>query len=182
MMSRPLAPRAGRARLQRHQRGISLPVSLILLVVITLVALGSMRGVVLQSRMSGTTHDRSLAFQAAEAALRDAEARAATATPASFPANGCSGGYCAQPLPADTARWQDTAFAGWLSAPGALAPADAPVPETIVEDMGDAPNYAGCENEIPRSPNCMAQRFQITSRSTAADRATVVVQSQFALP
>ena len=71
-------------------------VSLILLVVATLVALGSMRGVVLQTRMSGSTHDRSLAFQAAEAALRDAETRAATATAASFPASGstCSGGFC----------------------------------------------------------------------------------------
>ena len=45
------------------QRGISMMVSLVLLVVVTLIALGSMRGVVMQARMSGASHDRSLTFQ-----------------------------------------------------------------------------------------------------------------------
>jgi Tfp pilus assembly protein PilX len=80
-----LRRRASRAR-RRGQRGISLMVSLVLLVVVTLIALGSMRGVVMQARMSGATHDRSLTFQAAEAALREAEARAAAATAANIPA------------------------------------------------------------------------------------------------
>jgi type IV pilus assembly protein PilX len=165
----------------RAQRGISLIVSLVLLVVVTLIALGSMRGVVLQARMSGTTHDRSLAFEAAEAALREAERRAATATAADIPANGCVSGYCATPALADTPRWLDDAFAGWRAA-GAAAPADAPVPEAIVEDMGDAPNWMGCESEIPRQPNCSTRRYRISARSTADGRASVLVQSQYAAP
>ena len=52
-----------------RQRGIAMIVSLVLLVIVTLLALGSLRGVVLQSRMSGTTTDRSLAFAAAEAGV-----------------------------------------------------------------------------------------------------------------
>lgn len=167
---------------RRGQRGISLVVSLILLVVATLVALGSMRGVVMQTRMSGSTHDRSLAFQAAEAALRDAETRAADPAAVLIPATGCSGGYCAQPALTDTPRWEDSSFTGWRTATTAAVPADAPVPEAIVEDKGEAPNWLGCENEVPRQPNCVTRRYQISARSTADGRASVLVQSQFAAP
>ena len=163
------------------QRGISLIVSLVLLVVVTLIALGSMRGVVMQARMSGATHDRSLAFQAAEVALREAERRAATATPANTPANGCAAGFCATPALDAKPRWLDDDFAGWRAAVAA-APTEAPTPEAIVEDMGDAPNWPGCENEIPRQPNCSTRRYRISSRSTADGRASVLVQSQFAAP
>ena len=72
--------RSNRTAAAAAQRGVSMMVSLVLLVVVTLIALGSMRGVVMQARMSGASHDRSLSFQAAEAALREAEARAALAT------------------------------------------------------------------------------------------------------
>lgn len=163
------------------QRGISLIVSLVLLVAVTLIALGSMRGVVLQARMSGATYDRSLAFQAAEVALREAERRAATATTADIPSNGCNAGYCATPALNTTPRWMDDAFAGWRTAVAA-APTEAPTPEAVVEDMGEAPNWAGCEFEIPRQPNCSTRRYRISSRSTADGRASVLLQSQFAAP
>jgi type IV pilus assembly protein PilX len=165
----------------RAQRGISLIVSLILLVIVTLLALGSMRGVVLQTRMSGTTHDRSLAFEAAEAALRAAERRAATLSVADFPGAGCANGLCVTPVLANTPRWQDDAFADW-QASAAQVPANAPTPDTIIEDMGDAPNWAGCENEVPRQPNCSTRRYRISSRSTADGRASVLIQSQYAAP
>jgi type IV pilus assembly protein PilX len=61
-------------------------------------------------------------------------------------------------------------------------PTDAATPSAIVEDMGDAPNWPGCENEIPRQPNCSTRRYRVTARSTAEGRATVLVQSQFAAP
>lgn len=175
--------RSNRTAAAAAQRGVSMMVSLVLLVVVTLIALGSMRGVVMQARMSGASHDRSLTFQAAEAALREAEARAAAATAANIPAANCNDGFCATPAPNATARWQDGAFAGWRLA-AASAPANAPAPEAIIEDMGMAPNDrgGGCEKQIPRIPNCVTQRFRITSRSTADGRATVVIQSQFAAP
>jgi type IV pilus assembly protein PilX len=156
-------------------------VSLVLLVIVTLLALGSLRGVVLQTRMSGTTTDRSLAFEAAEAALRDAERHAALAGSSSFPTSGCSGGYCATPAATTAPRWLDDSFTGWQSSAAAV-PTDAATPSVIVEDMGDAPNWPGCENEIPRQPNCSTRRYRVSARSTADGRATVLVQSQFAAP
>lgn len=176
----PGTPRRGPTTAAR-QRGISLMVSLVLLVVVTLIAVGSMRGVVMQSRMSGATHDRNLNFQAAEAALREAEDRAAAATAAHIPAAGCVDGYCAMPAVASAPRWTDSSFAGWRAA-AASAPTDASPPEAIVEDMGSAPNWLGCDSQIPPLPNCITKRYRVSARSTAQGRAEVVLQSQFAAP
>jgi type IV pilus assembly protein PilX len=57
----------------RLQRGFSLIVGLIFLVAITLLGVIAMKNTILQERMAGGLRDRSLAFQAAEAALRDAK-------------------------------------------------------------------------------------------------------------
>ena len=170
-----------RQRQRRGQHGVSLIVSLVLLVVVTLLALGSMRGVVMQARMSGTTHDRNLSFQAAEAALREGERRAVVTLSTALPAGGCVAGLCATPPLADAPRWLDAAFAGWTAAV-VQAPADAPPPETIVEDMGTGPQWLGCDQKSTPLPNCLTPRYRVTSRSTADGRASVTVQSQVAAP
>lgn len=59
----------------RGQRGIVLVTGLLLLLLITLVVLAVSRSGRLQAVMSSNTRDRDLAFQAAEAALLDAELR-----------------------------------------------------------------------------------------------------------
>ncbi len=58
----------------RHrQTGAVLAVSLILLLVVTLIAVSSMQGTMLEEKMAGNTLDRNLAFQSAESAAREAE-------------------------------------------------------------------------------------------------------------
>ena len=162
-------------------RGFSLIVSLILLLLVTVVALASMRGVALQSRMSATTHDRNLAFQSAETAMRDAEAQTATLSPADFPAAGCTAGLCAQPAAAATARWNDNAFGGWQDT-GTAVSANAVAPQAIVEYMGTGANFAGCMQKLPRDPHCETPRYRVTARSQAADRAAVILQTDQASP
>lgn len=66
-----------RPRSLHGQRGIVLITGLLLLVLITLVVLAASRSGRLQAVMSSNTRDRDLAFQAAEAALVDAEERLA---------------------------------------------------------------------------------------------------------
>lgn len=56
-----------------YQRGVSLVVSLIFLVILTVLGLTALRVATMEERMSGNARDRNVAFQAAEAALRDAE-------------------------------------------------------------------------------------------------------------
>lgn len=60
-------------RSRSSQQGIALAVSLILLVLVTFIGLASMRGTILQERMSANLYDRELSFQVAETALRAAE-------------------------------------------------------------------------------------------------------------
>jgi type IV pilus assembly protein PilX len=55
------------------QRGSVLIISLIMLLLISLVGIGSMQGTVLQERMASNLQDRNIAFQAAERALRVGE-------------------------------------------------------------------------------------------------------------
>lgn len=56
------------------QRGATLLVALVMLIVMTLLGLASIRGTSMQEKMGANMYDRSLAFQAVESALREAEA------------------------------------------------------------------------------------------------------------
>lgn len=60
----------------RHmqQQGSALIVSLLILIVMTLIGLTGIASSTLEEKMAGNTRDQALAFQAAEAALRDGEA------------------------------------------------------------------------------------------------------------
>ncbi|MDP2868134.1 MAG: PilX N-terminal domain-containing pilus assembly protein [Methyloversatilis sp.] len=58
----------------RSQRGATLLVALVMLIVMTLLGLASIRGTSMQEKMGANMYDRSLAFQAVESALREAEA------------------------------------------------------------------------------------------------------------
>ena len=60
-------------RSRYRQQGAVLVVSLIMLLVVTLVAVSSMQGTVMEEKMAGNTRDRNLAFQTTESALREAE-------------------------------------------------------------------------------------------------------------
>lgn len=60
-------------KLKLQQRGATLVVGLIFMVALTLLGVMAMKSTLLQERMAGGSRDHSLAFQAAEAALRDAK-------------------------------------------------------------------------------------------------------------
>lgn len=66
-----LASRSGAARL--GQRGISLVIVMIFLVILSVLGISAMQGSSLSSRVARNESDRNLAFQAAEAALKDGE-------------------------------------------------------------------------------------------------------------
>jgi type IV pilus assembly protein PilX len=66
---------AVRTSVPRSQRGAILVVSLLLLLVLTVLAVATMRMSTSEERMAGNVRDTNLSFQAAEAAARAAEAR-----------------------------------------------------------------------------------------------------------
>ncbi len=56
-----------------HQSGAALMVSLMILLVLTLIGVTSMSSTILEEKMAGGVRNQNLAFQSAEAALRDGE-------------------------------------------------------------------------------------------------------------
>jgi type IV pilus assembly protein PilX len=77
------------ARLQ--QRGAALVVALIMLLVMTVLGIAAMQVTRMEERMAGNSRDVNLAFQGAEAGLRDSEARIAAMTSRPLP---CSAAPC----------------------------------------------------------------------------------------
>jgi len=78
----------------QRQRGAVLIVSMIVLLLLTILGVTSMRTTALEERMAGNARDRHVAFEAAEAALADAEDFVATiATTGPFDLNGADGLY-----------------------------------------------------------------------------------------
>ncbi|MDO9434346.1 PilX N-terminal domain-containing pilus assembly protein [Hydrogenophaga sp.] len=161
----------------RRQSGIALVVALILLVIMTLVGLSAMRTVTLEEKMAAQTFDRSLSFQAAEAALREAEAVVEATVPTPAALAGCVAGICGSPNSSALERWADSSFTGWQNA---AAVSNGPIsitPQYIVEYLGAT---FPC---MPGSPaaGTDCKRYRITARSNAGnDRAVVTLQSIFA--
>ncbi|MGY0632652.1 pilus assembly PilX family protein [Luteimonas sp. A478] len=166
------------------QRGAALVVVLLLLLIVTLLGLASMRGTLLEERMSAALMDRSLMFQAAEAALREGEALAASSNRSDY-TSGCTGGMCGQPNPDGNDNWVDR----WdqqlppYQQAATVESGDLKVtPEYFIEYMGDFPNWIGCERSEPMPVGCLGPRYRITARARAAGRAEVVLQSSYTSP
>ena len=76
-----------------RQAGFSLIVALIFLVVLSLLAVATVRTVMTSTRMAGNTQDWNVAFQAAEAALRDGEQDVITQQRTGY-SSACGNGLC----------------------------------------------------------------------------------------
>ncbi|MBB3048716.1 type IV pilus assembly protein PilX [Litorivivens lipolytica] len=98
------------------QRGAVLIVCLIFLLIMTVISASALQSTTLQERMAGNTRDTNSAFQAAEAALREAEAVLSSASLAAF--NGSNGLYqdCSGTAAACAAPdWSDRNSTTWAS-------------------------------------------------------------------
>jgi type IV pilus assembly protein PilX len=168
----------------RTQRGASLAIVLILMLLMAMLCASSLRGTAASERMAAAGYDRELAFQAAETALREAEALLRTMPV--FPEAGCVDGLCAlreELASTDLPRWRDSGMT-WRRATADLAVNNDAAgdaidiqAEYIVELLPEAPNWPGCDREVPQHPKCMSARFRVTARSEQPDRARVVLQS-----
>jgi type IV pilus assembly protein PilX len=169
-----------------RQQGAALVVVLILLLVMTLLGLASLRGTLIEERMSANLYDRNLAFQAAEAALREGEARVAANGRSGFPDENtglCNANLCDKPTAAELEAGyvpraeRDGAY--WANATVDVGDLAVP-PQYFIEYMGQAPSWPKCDSEMPVHPSCLKHRYRVTARSSAANRARVVLQSNYA--
>ncbi len=168
----------------RNQRGITLILVLIFVVSLSLIAAVSMRNVTTGERVVANERDRSLAFQAAESAGREAVAQITAGTEV-----GLATGYYATALARggnaefwrtssnlladNTCAFTDvTRRFDWTScsAPAASAYGNSVNPRYTIERLPD----------IVRSPTITEQWFRITSHASGgSNEADVILQIMF---
>ncbi|HED34905.1 MAG TPA: hypothetical protein ENJ08_11970 [Gammaproteobacteria bacterium] len=133
------------------QQGAVLVVGLIMLLVMTIIGLSAMRSTILEEKMAGNFRDSNIAFQAAEAALRDGEndvmCQGCTRSPVisgltNFDSS-CTGGLCGGWSPTvwtDATKMGNAVVYGTYTAATAISGVAAP-PKYLVE--GKKCNAAG---------------------------------------
>ena len=164
---------------QTKQHGASLFIALVILIVLSLIGVSTMRSAIVQERMNGNLRDKQLAFEAAEAALRDAESfiEGIVTTGAFDGTNGLYGADSALPG-ADTA-WNDsnsTSYSGTFPQVSSQPRYRIQITSQFGEVIGAA-NIGGYGYLRPQPPTTS---FRIIARGTGgSDNAVVILTSDY---
>ena len=177
----------------RHQRGISLVTTLVLMLATLGLGVAVMSVNAMQERLIANTKDRDLALQAAEAALRDGEQDVANnVNPSTAFSDACANGLCTPPsqrdslgalasLPVDDARLGfDWAAAGRVRRYGQYTgtvafPSVAEQPRYVIEKFSYLGTPAGESVVLGAEPVAPGVGYRITARGVGARAETVVV-------
>jgi type IV pilus assembly protein PilX len=175
-----------------RERGISLVIVLLFLVIMTALGATAIRTATVEEKMSGNERDRQIAFEAAEASLRDGErAIVAVLNSASGFAAGCPTGLCV-PSANATPQWYTVDWNsatprvyGSQSGAGAYPVTDvARAPRYIIELLPDMPPLPGCTAVMNARASCTGGTpFRITAVGWGRRASTqVMLQSVFVKP
>lgn len=152
------------------ERGFALFACLVILLVLTLLGTTGMQTTILQDRMAGHVRDRDLAFQAAEAALRDAEEFLTQATLPTF--NGSNGLY--QPAdPGDPEVWESIDWAAASRTYSGTIDGVAAPPRYIIEELPAVLSETG--SIAADEPATEGGVYRITARAVGGSAGTVVM-------
>jgi len=164
-----------------RQRGAALVVALIMLLVMTVLGITAMRVTRMEERMAGNSRDVNLAFQGAEAGLRDSEARIAAMTvrPTTCSVAPCAiwgiGQWTTDPrdeLPA----WWTTNGTEYGAAATQEVTEVVRDPIVVTESLGFIPDSLSVGHGPPEGRNF----YKITANSVgASDTATAVLESTY---
>ncbi len=163
----------------KHQQGVVLIVSLILLLLLTLISVSGMKNTILEEKMAGNYKDKNSAFQAGEAALREAED---SLDPSNviplFDSVGTTTGHYL-PTQNGQPRWQSVNWDGVgdvITFTGAL-PGVSNVPKYIIEELDPVPDLGG---EVGAGEVVITKYYRITTQATGStNTAQVTLQSTF---
>ena len=166
------------------QAGLStLTIVLVLLVVLMLPIMTSLRRTQTNEQILSSTMDRARVFQAAESALVEGEAFAAT-KPAT-PSSGCASGICA--IPDGAAPWEGDEDFWDGSIPNIAVLPDGIETKYIVEFLGLSTGESDdCTTGGDVSPDAKCDqetsRYRVTALSRSVTGAEVMLQSNFLAP
>ncbi|WP_373083410.1 PilX N-terminal domain-containing pilus assembly protein [Zhongshania sp.] len=164
-----------------RQSGAALIVSLVFMLILTIISIASMQTATLQERMAGNMKDNTIAFQAAEAALRLAEVDLKSGVVGVF--DGTGGRYLSCPDPGDTRTacaspdWADYKSSGWKVLVNKV-PDVSKQPEYIIQQL----NRASSKDTVLDSDRVVARDgfFRVIARGYgASDRNMVVLTTTF---
>jgi len=162
----------------QNQRGAALIAGLLILVILSILGITTMQSSVLQERMAGNLEQRDVAFQLAEAGLRDAEAW--LQNPALPVFNNTNGLY----RPPDVSLWGDGDT--WNDVDnrrayvGADLDADFDLPLYYIEYMMDVDISGSDSLKFAAVPEDTPGMYRITSRGVSPNgRSVVILQSTF---
>lgn len=185
MAMRAVRVRRAPSSCRNGQRGIALATALILLVVVTLVGMAAVRGTILQQKMTANFYDREVAFQAAEAALRQGEAAVLDAAgPTAF--RDCSATSAIKCVPDPFVDITVRPVSAPLNT--GTAPVTASTPQFVVEYLGNfivsqtgAHQVSNCSGYAPCGIASTSDFYRITARSGSPvdGRASVTLQTVY---
>jgi type IV pilus assembly protein PilX len=161
----------------QNEKGAVLITGLMLILLLTLFGLGAMQSTTLQERMAGNMQQRDLAFQAAEAGLRDAESYIGGV--AILPAFNNTGGLYTPITDGTTPRWDlvdwDAATPNYFTYQagdlGASPPY--PLPKYIVEYVASVEDEDD-DSEAYGASGTKSDMLRITSRGVSPNGRSVV--------
>jgi type IV pilus assembly protein PilX len=150
------------------ENGSALVVGIVFLLILTFLGVMGMQGSILQERMAGNTRDREMAFRAAEAALREAEAFLQLPVLPAF--NDASSGLYQMDgtLPA-TLGWNNSDSVEY----GGTLEGVASNPRYIVEEL---PTIVWADDLLtPDEPLPDDRYFRVTARSSGGTQSAVAI-------
>lgn len=163
------------------QRGAVLLVGLVMLLLMTVVAMAAMRGSEMQELMAGNVRDRNLAFQSAEAGLREAED---VLNGAVLPAFDGTGGYHEE---IDGSRndgyWDTHDWEGESVLTGLSIERVAEQPRFVIEEITSSAALSSDGGAIDFQSTLNQEEvvyYRVTSRGVGGtENAVVIIQSTF---
>ncbi|MBK9615502.1 MAG: hypothetical protein IPO35_08275 [Uliginosibacterium sp.] len=162
------------SRAKTRQSGAALVVGLVVLVMLTLLGIAAMRTSALEERMAGNLRDSNIAFQSAEAALREAMASKLHVEPY----DGTKPGYSGQIKTfLDTSYKPVSEFSYWSE----YAWGSKSIAATQMSGISEQPHYVVENMEVQDGPKLtgvpVKRVYRITAMSRGAtDRSEVIVQ------
>lgn len=195
-----MTPRNRHFHAINHQQGMALVVGLVFLVLLTMLGLTGLGVATMEERMSGNSREQILAFNAAEASLRDCEALLDPSLPLTVVFQGVSGGAVnaagIATVPTNPGMYQATAPGQmplweidgiWNNANLVRVNATQPAgtfaaPRCIIEELPPTPDPGGSWS-APRNMGSDSGIFRVTARGVGRNANTVVMaQSTFRRP
>jgi len=178
---------------QKHQSGVALIVGLIVLLLLTIIMISALKVTALEERMAGNSQSHNVAFQAAESALREAEAFIESGDPVFAPLKLSGAPFrddgetsCVNGLCSTTDPLQSEIFPDISDGEGAMITASTGLPGLPLDSDGNLMEPQYIIELIRTDPSVDSSRvyatFRITTRAWGGDGTSLVqLQSTYRL-